>query len=243
MKVSALIPAKGFANAKQRLSQLLRLEEREILAEAMFRDVLRQVLSARGLEESFVVTGDAKVSEIATAFGTRVIREEKEQGETEAVVFALEEVKRRTIEIVLILPGDIPLIHSSDVELLLEHASEYDLKKPFALLVPSHDRMGTNGLLLSPPDVIRLRFGYDSFSYHLRQVAARRLPLRVVENERIGLDIDEPKDLERFIEFAARLGPNESRDRIPASARETYSRLRELGIVDGGQKTQRSEGL
>jgi 2-phospho-L-lactate guanylyltransferase (CobY/MobA/RfbA family) len=62
--------------------------------------------------------------------------------------------------------------------------------------------MGTNALLLSPPDVIGLRFGYDSFSYHLGQVAARRLPAHVIENERIALDIDEPKDLLRFLSEA-----------------------------------------
>jgi 2-phospho-L-lactate guanylyltransferase (CobY/MobA/RfbA family) len=70
---------------------------------------------------------------------------------------------------------------------------------PFALLVPSHDRLGTNALLLAPPDVIKLRFGYDSFSYHMSQVSALGLPLRFFENEAIGLDIDEPQDLRRFL--------------------------------------------
>ena len=49
MKVAALIPVKGFRNAKQRLSPLLRARDREALAEAMFRDVLRQVLLARSV--------------------------------------------------------------------------------------------------------------------------------------------------------------------------------------------------
>jgi 2-phospho-L-lactate guanylyltransferase (CobY/MobA/RfbA family) len=47
--------------------------------------------------------------------------------------------------------------------------------------------------------VIRLRFGYDSFTYHLSQVSARGLPLRFFENEAIALDIDEPKNLEHFL--------------------------------------------
>ena len=40
MQVTALIPVKGFRNAKQRLSPLLGAAERELLAEAMFRDAL-----------------------------------------------------------------------------------------------------------------------------------------------------------------------------------------------------------
>jgi len=50
MKIAALIPAKGFTNAKQRLSSLLSAAERAVLAEVMLRDVLRVALAARGLD-------------------------------------------------------------------------------------------------------------------------------------------------------------------------------------------------
>ena len=199
MKISALIPIKGFANAKQRLSALLSEPERALLAEAMLRDVLSQTLAARGLASTYVVTGNDRVCAIASSLGAEVIVEEKEQGETEAVTFALAEMKRRGIQAALIIPADLPLLRARDIELVLEQASNHDGLSPFALLVPSHDRLGTNALLLAPPDLIQLRFGYDSFSYHLSRVAAHELPLRVLENERIALDIDEPRDLERFI--------------------------------------------
>jgi 2-phospho-L-lactate guanylyltransferase (CobY/MobA/RfbA family) len=68
-------------------------------------------------------------------------------------------------------------------------------------LVPSHDRLGTNALLLAPPDIIKLRFGYDSFTFHMSQLSSAGLPLRFFENERIALDIDEPDDLTRFLSF------------------------------------------
>jgi 2-phospho-L-lactate guanylyltransferase len=208
MKVSALIPSKGFANAKQRLAALLGAAEREMLAAAMLRDVLRETLAARGLESVYVVTGNSAVSDIATSLGANVIMEPQEKGETEAVMPALLDLERYGVEGALVIPGDIPLLRAADIELLLAHASRHDGLSPYALLVPSHDRMGTNALLLSPPGVIGLRFGYDSFSYHLGQVAAKEMPLRVVENERIALDIDEPRDLERFL--ASGGGPGES---------------------------------
>lgn len=198
MKISALIPVKGFRNAKQRLSSVLGAAEREILAAAMFRDVVREVLNTHGLAETFVVTGDDTAADIANTLGAKVIREETENGETDAVDFARLELKRTGREAVLILPGDMPLIHSGDIEQVLAQVPE-GATPPFALLVPSHDRLGTNALLLAPADLIKLRFGYDSFSYHLSQVAAHGLPLRVVENERIALDIDEPRDLDRFL--------------------------------------------
>ena len=230
MKVSALIPAKGFTNAKQRLSSLLSAAERALLAEAMLRDVLRQTLSARGLESTYVVTGDTRVHEIASSLGARVIVEQEERDETDAVMFALAELKQRGVQAVLVIPGDIPLLRSGDIELLLEQTARHDGFSPFALLVPAHDRMGTNALLLSPPDVIKLRFGYDSFSYHLNEVAAKGLPLRALENERIALDIDAPADLERFFSDANR-------------ECESYARLIEMEWVAGSRRARRSGGL
>jgi 2-phospho-L-lactate/phosphoenolpyruvate guanylyltransferase len=200
MKVSALIPVKGFRNAKQRLSPLLDAADRELLAKVMFRDVLKQVLKVRGLVETYVVTGDSKVAEIATSLGAQLIREEVEKGETDAVDFARSELKQLNREAVLIIPGDMPLVRSADIEEVLAQVPE-GAGSPFALLVPSHDRLGTNALLLAPPDIIRLRFGYDSFTYHMSQISAQGLPLRFIENERLALDIDEPKDLERFLSF------------------------------------------
>jgi 2-phospho-L-lactate/phosphoenolpyruvate guanylyltransferase len=94
----------------------------------------------------------------------------------------------------------MPLLRASDVESVLAQVPQ-DTMAPFALLVPSHDRLGTNALLLAPPDVIELRFGHDSFAFHMSRVAAQGLPVRFFENERIALDIDEPKDLERFLSY------------------------------------------
>ena len=229
MKVSALIPVKGFRNAKQRLSPLLDAAERELFAEVMFRDVLKQVLKARGLVETYVVTGDNKVAEIAASLGAQLIREKVEKGETDAVDFARGELKQLGREAVLIIPGDMPLVRSADIEEVLAQVPE-GAGSPFALLVPSHDRMGTNALLLAPPDIIKLRFGYDSFTYHMSQVSAQGLPLRFIENERLGLDIDEPKDLERFLSFDFEDG--ESTRAVRAMlAEQVVEKFRGIGVL------------
>lgn len=200
MNVAALMPVKGFANAKQRLSPLLGGAARELLAESMFRDVLRQVNLADGLVGTYVVTGDDKVASIAAAAGALVIRESAENGETSAVDFARRELQSAGCEAVLIIPGDMPLVRAADFEKILAQVPP-GAKAPFAMLVPSHDRLGTNALLLSPPALIQLRFGFDSFTFHSAQVIAQGLPLRCFENENIALDIDEAKDLERFLSY------------------------------------------
>jgi 2-phospho-L-lactate guanylyltransferase len=223
--ISALIPVKGFSNAKQRLAPLLSRVEREILAEAMFRDTLDQVFKVAGLESVHVVTPDNLVAAIASSHGAKVILEIEEKGETAAVDFARSRMKQEGIDGVLVVPADIPLLRAGDIEHLLENSKP----APSALLVPSHDRMGTNALVLSPPDIIGLRFGYDSFSYHLSQVAARQLPAHVIENERIALDIDEPKDLLRFL-----------REATDGSA---YNELIKMGVLERAQSQRDFERL
>jgi 2-phospho-L-lactate guanylyltransferase len=91
-------------------------------------------------------------------------------------------------------------VRAADIEEVLAQVPD-GAASPYALLVPSHDRKGTNALLLAPPDIIKLRFGYDSFNFHMSQVTAQGLPMRFIENERIALDIDEPQDLERFLSY------------------------------------------
>jgi 2-phospho-L-lactate/phosphoenolpyruvate guanylyltransferase len=92
------------------------------------------------------------------------------------------------------------LMRAEDVDAVLAQVPD-DAAAPYALLVPSHDELGTNALLLAPPDLIQLRFGHDSFTFHMGQVAAQGMPARFFENERIALDIDEPQDLERFLAY------------------------------------------
>jgi len=229
MNIAALLPVKGFRNAKQRLTPVLSSAAREVLAETMFRDVLRQVRAARGLAGTFVVTGDDKVAAIAATAGAEVIRERAENGETSAVDFARLEMQKAGCEAVLILPADLPLVRAADVEYILDQVPG-KVTAPFALLVPSHDRKGTNALLLAPPDIIELRFGYDSFTFHMSQVTAQGLPIRYVENEHVALDIDDPRDLERFLSY---------RDDGGESARVA----RDLLADQEGHRPPRSENL
>ncbi len=212
MKIGALIPVKGFHGAKQRLSPRLSLFERSELMKAMVHDVLTGVTQADGIHRTYVVTGSAEVARWVSPFDVAVIREQNETGETDAVHFALDVMKEAGMDAALVIPGDIPLLRAADVESVV-HAAPAGPASAFAVLVPSHDRMGTNALLLSPPDILRLRFGYDSFRYHLNEAAARGASVNVLENTRIALDVDEPVDLQKLIPC---LGRGRTRDRLAA---------------------------
>ena len=65
-------------------------------------------------------------------------------------------------------------------------------------IVPAHDGRGSNAILCSPPDVIPLRFGNDSCRPHIATAEQAGLRPRIVRLEGIGMDTDEPEDLQKF---------------------------------------------
>ncbi len=190
----AVIPAKDFTGAKQRLSGLLQPSERARLAQAMLSDTLTACAQARGMQGVGVVTCNQQVAEVAEAFGAEVLWEPQAHGHTEAVTFGVQVCLERGIPVMLTMPGDLPLLTATDVETILRAP----VPPVPVVLVPNRDDMGTNALRLSPPDCLPLAFGHDSFTRHMALAAERHLAIEVRRIPRLALDIDEPEDLALF---------------------------------------------
>ena len=92
----------------------------------------------------------------------------------------------------LALPGDIPRVTAAEIAALCAAAAA---PAPSFTISPARDELGSNAVLLVPPEAVPLRFGDNSFFPHLD--AARRMGIdpRVVPLPGIGLDIDTPEDL------------------------------------------------
>ena len=189
-----VIPAKGFEGAKQRLSKVLKPHERARLARATLTDTLTACCQARGLAGVGVVTCDTATAEVATLIGAEVLWEPQAQGHTQAVTFGVQICMERGFTSMLTMPGDIPLLTTADVETMAKPPA------PFVpvVLAPNRDDLGTNALLLSPPDCLPFSFGHDSFKRHLQLAAERQLAVEIRRLPRLALDIDEPEDLALF---------------------------------------------
>lgn len=210
----AVIPVKDFTGAKQRLAACLRPHERRVLARAMLTDTLTACVQAVGLDGVGVVTCAHDVADVATMLGAEVLWEPRAQGHTQAVAFGVQVCCQRGVATVLTMPGDLPLLTAADVQAIVRPA---DPPVP-VVLVPNHDALGTNAIVLSPPDCLPLAFGYDSFQRHLRLAAERHLGVDIRRLPRVALDIDEPGDLVRF-----------AVQRIPCHSLQA---LATLGILD-----------
>jgi 2-phospho-L-lactate/phosphoenolpyruvate guanylyltransferase len=188
-----LVPVKEHARAKSRLSPLLNVRERALLAWAMLEDLIRVV---RLLPVPVVmVTDSVRAAERAEDLGWRVIWEVDQTSESASVDAASRILAQEGIDAVLRLPADLPLVRTEDIAGLLSLAGT----PPAAVLAPSWNRMGTNALLRTPPDLFPSRFGHDSFAQHIREAARAKAQVRIVENPRLALDLDDASDIVRFL--------------------------------------------
>ncbi len=189
-----MVPVKEQGGAKQRLSGFLPPEQRRALAGAMLEDVL-DALAAAPLAGICLVTLDPFATAIARQIGARVLTEGARDGHTGAVVAGARRLMAEGCETILTVPGDIPRITADEVaRLIAAHRAA-----PAFTIAPAHDELGSNAILLSPPDAVTLRFGEDSYFPHLAASRAAGIEPSVVKLPGIGMDIDHPADLRRFL--------------------------------------------
>ena len=188
MNIYAIVPAKTFANSKQRLAKILTVDERIKLSEVMLYDVLDCVCNCRSISRTIVISKDERIFSIAKEFGTKTVQEEEELGVNAAVALADSICKHSDASIVI--PQDLPLILPSDIDMFCSSAEE----KNCVIITPSHRYDGTNALLRKPPNVIKTHYDEDSYEIHVQKAMERNVPVKVVMNRRLMLDLDVPSD-------------------------------------------------
>ncbi len=194
MRGILLIPVKSLSAAKQRLAKALDQAHRSALAEAMLRDVLTAAWGVRGRIDVALVTSDARAEAMAAEFGFGVIADERNESETAAIEMATAWCEERGYDTTIVVPGDIPMITSDELHRVLDAAPDEG-----AVFVPAYDRRGSNCILRRPASIIPLRFGNDSFLPHCEAMRRTGKQLIILELEGIGLDIDNPQELELLV--------------------------------------------
>jgi len=196
--VWAVVPVKELAGAKQRLSSCLNPEERRALATIMLEDVLDALSAVQELAGVLVVTIDPVATSLAGRYGARLVTEAAREGHTGAVAGAARLLAREGQTGMMTMPGDIPRLSSTEIALTLAaHRAA-----PAFTIVPAHDDLGSNMIVCSPPNVVPLRFGEDSFYPHLDAARDCGIDPLIVRQPGIGMDIDNPVDLVSFLRMS-----------------------------------------
>ncbi len=189
-----LVPIKNTAAAKQRLAAILDQSSRTKLAQAMLTDVLATLHAWSHRAKVGIVTGDPYATDLATQYKFEVIPDLENPGETGAIEMATQVCVERGEESTLVIPGDIPLIQTWELEEIYTQAPAEG-----TVLVPAGDGRGTNAALRRPANLFPLRFGNDSFKPHHAAAEATGKPCIVLRLPGIAVDVDNPSDLQQLL--------------------------------------------
>ena len=185
-----LVPVKNLSGAKQRLASLFDQPARTELAQAMLFDVLETLGEWTGRPEVGIVTSDPFAIQLAQQFRFSVIPDTSNRSETDAIEMATRFCESQGVESTLVIPGDIPLIQSWELQKILESAPNEG-----SVLVRAADGRGTNAIFRRPAGLFPARFGNDSFEPHHASARATGKPCVVLSLPGIALDVDNPADL------------------------------------------------
>src|SRR5947209_13793456 len=149
MALTAVLPVKPFARAKQRLSDRLSPGDRQALVVAMFSDVLVALSRSRAVDRVLVVTDDRGAEQLAAGYGAEVLAD-GQSSHSDAAVVGLEYARAAGAAEAMIVPGDCPLLDPGELDGLAErlHAMR-ERTAASAVIVPDRHGTGTNALALT----------------------------------------------------------------------------------------------
>jgi 2-phospho-L-lactate/phosphoenolpyruvate guanylyltransferase len=194
MSTWAIIPVKPLNRAKSRLSDALTPEQRQHLAEMMFRHVLQVIREVPEVIGTLVVSRDTKALAIAREYRARTVQESGQPELNAALTRATQVVIGWRGDAVLVLPADLPLITPEDVSKIVGLSTDI----PSVVIATDQHRDGTNALLVRPPGVIDYAFGVGSFARHIALAEKAGAVVQEFKSDRLALDIDMPADLDNY---------------------------------------------
>jgi 2-phospho-L-lactate guanylyltransferase len=198
LRVFGLLPFRGLDQPKSRLGSVLPPAARGHLALELLRQAVDAMLEG-GVERLAVITLDERLTragldpraEIIVQHG-RGLNAAVHEGQAWAMLGGAD-------ALLTVLP-DLPLFSAADVRALLDAAT-----CDGAVIAPDRHGLGTNALLLAPPDLIPPSFGVDSAPRHRLALVLADAHVTDIQRPGTHLDLDTPDDLDQFArESAAR---------------------------------------
>jgi len=193
--IRAFVPLKHPAVARARLLEALTAKQRHSMYFTLARRIITALRDVPLVRDTVIVTSSAEVEMFAGHLGVRVMHQVRDEGINSACEAALASSSIMGITSAFIIAGDLPLVSSESITSLLQASR---LHERGVTIVPDRGHTGTNALVCTPADAIRLRFGPNSFAEHLRTAQEHGLETRIFESGELALDIDQPEDLDAW---------------------------------------------
>lgn len=194
MRTLITVPMKAPSASKTRLAASLDDKARARFARLLYHRTLRFLapIAAQTGADLAVVTGSESAADIARGQGVAVIREGPASGLSAALAQAATWALAKGYGRLCVIPADLAAPLDRDVLRLLESPAP-------VTICPAVD-MGTNALLVTPPDALRFCFGPRSALRHREQAEARGLHPVMMPLESLSFDVDTTGGLRRAID-------------------------------------------
>src|SRR5690606_26816895 len=191
MSTWAIIPVKPLNRAKSRLADVLSPEQRQQLAESMFRHVLETVRNVPQIIGTLVISRDSKALSIAREYEAKTVQETGTPELNSALTRATQVVASWGVESLLVLPADLPLVHADDLMDMISLGRGF----PAVVIATDQNRDGTNALFMRPPGIMPYAYGPGSYERHMALARAAGVKAKTFFSEQLSLDIDVAGDL------------------------------------------------
>jgi 2-phospho-L-lactate/phosphoenolpyruvate guanylyltransferase len=192
MTLWAIIPVKPLRRGKSRLSGVLSLEARTALNHYLLSNTLEILAAVPEIKNTLVVSRDPEALTIAREYGARTVQEQGSPQLNTALTRATMVALSHSVQGVLIVPADLPLLTREDIHEVVIRA----VNPPVVVITPDRHQQGTNALLISPPGLIRYEYGPGSYQRHIQLAEKAGARLEICKRDSVALDIDFPEDLE-----------------------------------------------
>jgi|TARA_B100001750_G_scaffold21764_1_gene14637 2-phospho-L-lactate guanylyltransferase len=190
MKIGVIIPIKKMSNSKQRLSTILRRDQRIELSKCMFEDICEVLINSRYFSEILVVSTENYVQKYTKTTKINYLKENNENGVNSAVELGNKYFINKDFDATIVIPADVPLLNIDILKKLINNILDHEI-----IISPSVNKNGTNILFRRPPDIIKTSYDENSYHNHLNNVKKKNLKYYIIENESLMLDLDHPQDL------------------------------------------------
>lgn len=208
MTTWAIIPVKPLRYGKSRLAHILSPDERAQLTTKMLHHTLHILKNVPAIYRTLVISRDPAALKLARQHGAFTYGEGDKQDLNLALARAAHIAAAREASGVLILPADLPLLTTDDVEMMLAGVKAVSAAHTYGngnerfgylpsrtvAICPDKNEDGTNALYVSPPVGFEFRYGEGSFSRHLREAERLGIPCRVVHAPGLKFDLDTEED-------------------------------------------------
>ena len=189
-----LVPVKDQVLAKSRLSGVLGPDERRSLNHAMLVDVLEVISSCPDVEQIVLFSDDPAVVLLADKFSAELLSERDTEARNlnAALGAACDQLGDKGVGRILILPSDVPLLRTADLEAILLCGANAGTD---VVLGPDAKNDGTNAMLFCAHKRPTMLYGVNSFSRFKVDIRRRGLNYSEIRRPGIGQDVDTAADL------------------------------------------------